>query len=88
MASLSICVFSSLPVEERCKAAKFCQWEMAFLIVQTQSGGTDCLGGLNTDGTTFGWTPGDQRADIQVASRVLRSRCWGPCCTTFSSTGW
>lgn len=25
------------------------------------------LGGLKTDGTTFGWTPGDQRADIQLA---------------------
>jgi len=25
------------------------------------------LSGLKTDGTTFGWTPGDQRADIQLA---------------------
>lgn len=25
------------------------------------------LGGLKTDGTTFGWTPGDRRADIQLA---------------------
>lgn len=25
------------------------------------------LGGLKSAGTTFGWTPGDQRADIQLA---------------------
>lgn len=25
------------------------------------------LGGLKTDGTTFGWTPGDQRAFVQLA---------------------
>lgn len=89
MASLSICVFSSLASVGKIQS---CQ------ILPVGNGLSDTvdtiwwnrlLGGLKTDGTTFGWTPGDQRADVQLApSRVLEAQCWAPCCLTFSSAGW